>query len=92
MIKSDTYSKIALGTGILQAARQGSANLLGQRMFATGARDFALGHSAGQDILRRLPQGVSFELDRHDCDGGKRRVFVWDDILAATHETAREGF
>lgn len=65
-----TYSKIAFGTSILHATRQGGADPLGQRMFSAGAGNMAIGHGFGSGILRRLPQGIPFELDGHDSGRG----------------------
>jgi hypothetical protein len=68
--QTQTYSEITFGTSILNATRQGRTDSRSHRVFAAGAGDWAAGGGFGGDILRRLPQGVAFKLDGHDCGRG----------------------
>lgn len=60
-----THSQVSLCASTLQASRQSSANFLGEGMFATGARNFAIRHGIGSDILRCLAQSLPFKFDGH---------------------------
>lgn len=76
-----THSEVALGSSIAGTARQSSANLLGERVLATGAGDLTILSRIVHDIFRRLLECFPFKLDRHDGREGRGVVCgfsVWE--------------